>query len=113
MSEWPVARPQLGARPPCTGPACDRAGRLRDPRPGATGKLCQAHYQQARLDPERPLRPLRAKRKDGHTMEHCARCGKRRKHYANGLCKSCYEWAQRQKRKQQADSDNAEPAGHR
>ena len=25
-------------------------------------------------------------------MVYCRRCGKRRRHYALGLCKGCYQW---------------------
>jgi hypothetical protein len=38
----------------CVGPACGR--------PAEIGDLCFSHYQQARRDPGRPLRPLRERR---------------------------------------------------
>ena len=84
----PRARPD--PYPPCSGPECNREGRLRDSRTG--DPVCDAHYRQARMFPERPLRPLQLKRpKDSP----CLRCGKR-EHYAKGLCKACYERQRRQ-----------------
>ncbi|MCY4522224.1 MAG: hypothetical protein OXC13_15785 [Caldilineaceae bacterium] len=71
--------------PTCSGPGCDRDGKLRDPRTGEP--VCRSHYQQARQHPDRPLRPLQLKR---GPRTPCGRCGKPQ-HYAKGLCKACYE----------------------
>lgn len=44
------------------------------------------HYQQARLHPDRPLRPLQLKRPPDFA---CVDCGGG-PHYAKDLCKPCY-----------------------
>ena len=73
----------------CVGPECEREAAVRHPRTGEP--LCQAHYQQARLHPERPLRPLRRKRRSrDRDLVRCRRCGQRKPYYAKGLCRNCY-----------------------
>ena len=67
--------------------------------------VCKAHYQQALLHPERPLRPLRRTRPADF---RCVRCGVK-PHYARDLCYNCYMYdlnrARRAQRRPRQDPD--------